>query len=99
MFRLIWLTFWSPSRLSHEADHHVHESPKSMTVPLIVLAICSVFAGFLGVPKSLGGSNRFEQFLAPVFENHIVIAAAAKPEVEPPASKPEGTEEKSQPIE
>ena len=44
--------------MSHEAEHHVHESPKSMTVPLVILAICSVFAGFLGVPHSLGGTNR-----------------------------------------
>ena len=107
MFRLITLTFWSHSRLSHEADHHVHESPKSMTVPLIILAICSVFAGFLGVPKSLGGSNRFEAFLAPVFENH---AAEAQPAVAESTAAPleakaavetkaEAKEEKSEPIE
>jgi NADH-quinone oxidoreductase subunit L len=85
MFRLITLTFWSPSRMSHEAEHHVHESPKSMTVPLIVLAICSVFAGFLGVPPALGGSNRFEHFLEPVFSNHEVaaVAAGAAPAVSP----------------
>src|SRR5512133_2021682 len=67
MFRLMYLTFWSPKRMSHEAEHHVHESPKSMTVPLMVLAVCSIFAGFLGVPHALGGSNRFERFLEPVF--------------------------------
>jgi NADH-quinone oxidoreductase subunit L len=67
MFRLMYLTFWSPSRMSHEVEHHVHESPKSMTVPLIVLAFFSIFAGYLGLPHSLGGSNRFEKFLEPVF--------------------------------
>jgi NADH-quinone oxidoreductase subunit L len=67
MFRLMYLTFWSPKRMSHEAEHHVHESPRSMTVPLTILAICSIFAGFLGVPHALGGSNRFERFLEPVF--------------------------------
>jgi len=50
MFRLMYLTFWSPKRMSHEAEHHVHESPKSMTIPLIILAICSIFAGYLGLP-------------------------------------------------
>src|SRR5579871_2251379 len=35
MFRLIYLTFFGESRLSHEAEHHVHESPKSMTMPLV----------------------------------------------------------------
>ncbi len=67
MFRLIYLTFFSQPRMSHEVEHHVHESPKSMTVPLVILAICSVFAGYLGLPHSLGGSNRFEKFLSPVF--------------------------------
>ena len=68
MARLIFLTFYGKPRMSHEVEHHVHESPRSMTAPLVVLAACSVFAGFLGVPASLGGSNRIEKFLAPVFE-------------------------------
>jgi NADH-quinone oxidoreductase subunit L len=70
MFRLIYLTFWSPSRVtSHEVEHHIHESPKSMTVPLVILAFFSVTAGYLGVSPSMGGSNRFEKFLEPVFAN------------------------------
>jgi NADH-quinone oxidoreductase subunit L len=94
MFRLITLTFWGPSRLSHEAEHHVHESPKTMTVPLVVLAISSVFAGFLGVPPSVarlvgfrGDSNRFEKFLEPVFENKLTerIAAGHEAAVSPHA--------------
>ncbi len=68
MFRLITLTFYGKPRMTHEVEHHIHESPKSMTVPLIVLAIFSIAAGWLGWPHSLGGSNRFEKFLAPVFE-------------------------------
>src|ERR1700716_3140597 len=73
MFRLMYLTFYSPSRMSHEVEHHVHESPKSMTVPLIVLAICSLFAGWLGWPHSLGGSDRFAQFLEPVFAREAQV--------------------------
>ncbi len=55
-------------------EHHIHESPRSMTIPLIVLAFFSMFAGFLGWPHSLGGSNRFEAFLEPVFakEAHVL---------------------------
>ena len=69
MGRLIFLTFYGHPRMSHEVEHHVHESPRSMTVPLIVLAFFSVTAGWLGWPGSLGGSNRFEKFLEPVFAN------------------------------
>ena len=67
MFRLIYLTFYSKPRMSHDVEHHIHESPKSMTMPLVILALCSVFAGFLGWPHSLGGSDRFAKFLDPVF--------------------------------
>jgi NADH-quinone oxidoreductase subunit L len=73
MFRLMYLTFFSPSRMSHEVEHHVHESPKSMTVPLVILAICSIGAGWLGWPHSLGGSDRFEKFLEPVFAREGVV--------------------------
>ncbi len=73
MFRLIYLTFFGKPRMSHEVEHHIHESPKSMTVPLVILAICSVGAGFLGLPHSLGGSNRFEKFLEPVFAKEAVV--------------------------
>src|SRR3974390_1791622 len=67
MFRLIYLTFFGKPRMSHEVEHHIHESPKSMTMPLVILALCSLGAGYLGMPHSLGGENRFEKFLDPVF--------------------------------
>src|SRR5580692_3768275 len=73
MFRLMYLTFYSPSRMSHEVEHHVHESPKSMTVPLVILAICSIGAGWLSWPHSLGGSARFEKFLEPVFAREAAV--------------------------
>jgi NADH-quinone oxidoreductase subunit L len=76
MFRLIYLTFGGRPRMSHEVEHHIHESPKSMTMPLVVLAVMSLFAGFLGWPHSLGGSDRFARFLDPVFsrgEAHVLV--------------------------
>ena len=73
MFRLIYLTFFGKPRMNHEVEHHIHESPKTMTVPLVILAICSIGAGFLGLPHSLGGSNRFEKFLEPVFAKEAVV--------------------------
>jgi NADH-quinone oxidoreductase subunit L len=69
MFRLFFMTFAGKSRVPHEVEHHIHESPRSMTVPLVVLAIGAVAAGWIGWPKALGGSNHFEYFLEPVFEN------------------------------
>jgi len=67
MFRLIYLTFKGKPRMSHEVEHHIHESPLSMTVPLVMLALCAIMAGWLGWPHSLGGSDRFTKFLEPVF--------------------------------
>ncbi len=85
MFRLIFLTFFGSSRMSHETEHHVHESPRSMTVPLILLATCAIFAGYLGVGPSIarfvglhGDTNRFEHFLAPVFDNGTEKASVAE---------------------
>jgi len=68
MFRLIFMTFFGESRVDHHTEHHIHESPRSMTVPLIILAIGSVVAGYVGFPAWLGGNNAFEKFLDPVFE-------------------------------
>jgi NADH-quinone oxidoreductase subunit L len=67
MFRLMYLTFYSRPRMSHDVEHHIHESPASMTVPLVTLALCAIVAGWLGWPQSLGGSDRFTKFLEPVF--------------------------------
>ncbi|HEU4939377.1 MAG TPA: NADH-quinone oxidoreductase subunit L [Vicinamibacterales bacterium] len=52
----------------HGHAHAPHDAPPSMAIPLIVLAIGSVVAGYVGVPHALGGSNRIEQFLEPSFE-------------------------------
>jgi len=51
-----------------KVEAHAHESPRSMTIPLMVLAVLSVIGGYVGIPHSLGGSNRFEGFLSSVFE-------------------------------
>ena len=74
MFRLMFLTFHGRPRMSHEVEHHIHESPKSMIVPLMILAFASIFGGWLGWPHSLGGSDRFTNFLEPVFakEAHVL---------------------------
>jgi len=66
MFRLVFMTFFNESRVPDGADEYLHECPKTMTVPLMVLAFFAAVAGYLGVPHALGGSNRFEHYLEPV---------------------------------
>jgi NADH:ubiquinone oxidoreductase subunit 5 (subunit L)/multisubunit Na+/H+ antiporter MnhA subunit len=50
MFRLYFVTFWGSFRGTHEQEHHVHEGPLSMTLPLIVLSVLSIFGGILNLP-------------------------------------------------
>jgi NADH-quinone oxidoreductase subunit L len=64
MFRLIFLAFFGTARYSEEVRHHLHESPSSMTGPLVVLGVLSIIGGFIGLPAWIG-ANRFFQFLEP----------------------------------
>jgi NADH-quinone oxidoreductase subunit L len=66
MFRLIFLTFHGQSRVDHEVEHHIHESPKAMLIPLVILAALSIIGGWVSWPEILGGSSRFVHFLEPV---------------------------------
>jgi len=54
MFRLLILTFYGTPRYTEQEVHHVHESPSSMLIPLVILAVCSIVAGFAGVPPVFG---------------------------------------------
>jgi NADH-quinone oxidoreductase subunit L len=76
MFRLLFLTFFGAERYD-EHHVHVHESPKNMTIPLIVLAILSVCGGWMAAPQLMGGANHFQQFLAPVMGAGAEPAAAS----------------------
>jgi NADH-quinone oxidoreductase subunit L len=67
MFRMLYLTFYGKFRGTSEQEHHLHESPRTMTIPLIVLAALSIVGGFIGIPEALGGHHWLEHFLAPVF--------------------------------
>lgn len=66
MFRLVFLTFYGEPRMDEHVKHHLHESPKMMTVPLVILAVLSIIGGWVGIPHVLGGGNHFEKFLKPV---------------------------------
>ena len=65
MFRLLILTFYGRARYSENDVHDVHEPARSMLLPLVVLAIGSIVAGWLGIPPVFGGGNPIQQFLTP----------------------------------
>jgi len=75
MFRMLYLTFYGKFRGTHEQEHHLHESPASMTIPLIVLAILSAFGGLLGLP---GEHHWLQHWLAPVFAPSTAVAPLAE---------------------
>ncbi|HEY1045915.1 MAG TPA: NADH-quinone oxidoreductase subunit L [Bacteroidia bacterium] len=70
MFRLLYLTFHGRFRGTHDQEHHLHESPATMTVPLVILSVFAVIAGFIGFPHALGHKlgieNWFDHYLQPV---------------------------------
>ncbi|WP_407403195.1 NADH-quinone oxidoreductase subunit L [Chryseobacterium sp.] len=68
MFRLYYLTFHGEFRGTEEQKHHLHESPTSMTLPLIVLAILSVVGGFINLPHFIGHGHyaKLMEWLKPV---------------------------------
>ncbi|MCW3127891.1 MAG: NADH:ubiquinone oxidoreductase subunit [Bacteroidetes bacterium] len=67
MFRLVFLTFFTSFRGTHEQEHHLHESPATITFPLIVLAILSVVGGLIGLPPVISANHWLQNFLSPVF--------------------------------
>ncbi|TAL49917.1 MAG: NADH-quinone oxidoreductase subunit L, partial [Chitinophagaceae bacterium] len=67
MFRLLFVTFTGNFRGTEEQKHHLHESPSTMTIPLIALAVLSIIGGFVGVPEVfMKGGDKLTEFLAPV---------------------------------
>ena len=87
MFRLVFLAFHgerahaapSAAALHDDAHGRLHDAPPAMALALIVLAVGSAAAGYVGLPHALGGNNRIERFLAPSFtvgaEEHAVEAS------------------------
>ena len=74
MFRAVYMTFHGEFRGTEEQKHHLHESPWTMTLPLIVLGLGSALVGFLGFPKE--GWNFFDHFLS-----GVVVRVGAEPHV------------------
>jgi NADH-quinone oxidoreductase subunit L len=72
IFRMIYLTFYGTPRMTAAAMAHLHESPRVMTVPLMVLAVLAIVGGYIGIPHL----NQFEAFLEPVFAHSHSTAEA-----------------------
>ncbi|MBC7555279.1 MAG: NADH-quinone oxidoreductase subunit L [Taibaiella sp.] len=78
MFRLYFLTFTGTFRGTHDQEHHLHESPAAMTIPLIVLALLSIVGGYIGMPEVMSEHNLLAEYLSPVVNNageHHIAAA------------------------
>lgn len=77
-FRAYFLTFWGEKRIPHEAGEHAHESPRVMTIPLMILAVGAVFAGFLLWP--FRNLIKWTPHLGQIHEveiNHFALLAAS----------------------
>ncbi len=77
-FRIIFLAFHGRFRGTHEQEHHLHESPKAMIIPLMILAIGAIAAGWVGIPEIIGSKigveNGIANFFQPVFGHPHVHA-------------------------
>ena len=80
--RLVFLTFFGEFRADPEIARHIHEPPKVMTIPLIVLAFLSLAGGWIGWPQFLGGSNHFEHWLEPALAASAAVHAAGEEFIE-----------------
>jgi NADH-quinone oxidoreductase subunit L len=69
MFRQVYMTFFGEFRGTHEQEHHLHESPPSMSYVLIVLGVLSVVGGLVKIPEFIATFKPFEEFLEPVFSS------------------------------
>ena len=72
MFRLLFLVFYGSFRGTSEQQHHLHESPAVMTVPLLVLAVLSVFGGLINIPELLGGNTAQGNYLSFSIKNAVL---------------------------
>jgi len=78
MFRLVYLTFYGEERMTREAGHHIHESPRAMTIPLVFLAAFSILAGYVGLPVLFGGKadlfGRFMEGSVKTVTHHLAVS-------------------------
>ena len=68
---------------SHSHGNHLHDAPRAMAIALVVLALGSVVAGYIGIPEALGGHNALQRWLAPSFSARSVTTLATGQVAEP----------------
>jgi NADH-quinone oxidoreductase subunit L len=86
MFRLIALTFYGTDRRA--STHQPHDASGAMALPLMLLAIGTIVVGFIGIPRTLGGANAIERFLAPsIAETRPVLIAKIAGQPDPPGTQ------------
>lgn len=75
MFRVLYLTFFKDFRGTEEQKKHLHESPKTMTIPLIVLAILALFGGIISLPFGMSWLNGYLEPILPgiAVEEHLPL--------------------------
>ncbi|HTC00819.1 MAG TPA: NADH-quinone oxidoreductase subunit L [Ferruginibacter sp.] len=82
MFRLYAMTFLGKFRGTHDQEHHLHESPAAITIPLITLAVLAVIGGWMNIPDVfMNGGDKLQQFLSPIFaaSNAIMVKRELAP--------------------
>jgi NADH-quinone oxidoreductase subunit L len=77
MFRQVYMTFFGEFHGTHEQEHHLHESPPSMALVLIVLGVLSLVGGLVKIPDFIATFKPFEVFLEPVFSSTATRAIYA----------------------
>ena len=79
MFRLYGMAFLGKFRGTSEQEHHLHESPAAITIPLIILAVLAVIGGWIGIPEVFAhNGHRLEIFLEPIFAQGNALATSAE---------------------
>jgi NADH-quinone oxidoreductase subunit L len=80
MFRLLFITFTGKFRGTQEQEHHLHESPALMTIPLIILAVLAAIGGFVGIPEVfVKGGDKLTPFLSSVIAtNHEPVSRSTE---------------------
>jgi NADH-quinone oxidoreductase subunit L len=76
MFRLYFYTFTGSFRGTHEQEHHLHESPAAITIPLSLLAVLSIVGGYVGLPEVMSEHHALKAYLAPIVQNFNVAELA-----------------------